>query len=98
MKLFLAIPQKVLASVSVSNIGRVSIPETYGSFSLEEISFLGSNALFGGILAVNVSSFRERIFLNFSFSEPSLSRAKMEALAERILVYLREACEESIYS
>ena len=95
MKLFLARPEQVLSSVSVSNIGRVSIPETYGPFELEEISFLGSNSLFGGILAVNVSSFRERMFLNFSFSEPSLSRKTMETLVACILAYLREACEES---
>jgi NRPS condensation-like uncharacterized protein len=98
MKLFLARPQQVLASVSVSNIGRVSIPETYGPFEIEEISFLGSNSLFGGILAVNISSFRERMFLNFSFSEPSLSRETMETLVECILGYLREVCEESALS
>lgn len=96
MKLFLARPQQVLASIAVSNIGRVSIPGSYGPFELEEISFLGSNSLFGGILAVNVSSFRERMFLNFSFSEPSLSRETMETLVESILTHLREACEESI--
>lgn len=94
IKLFLAMPQQVLASVSVSNIGRVSIPEIYGPFSLEEISFLGSNSLFRSILAVNISSFRKRMFLNFSFSEPSLSRKTMKTLVECTISFLREACQE----
>ncbi|RUS93966.1 hypothetical protein DSM106972_095030 [Dulcicalothrix desertica PCC 7102] len=50
-------------TVGVTNIGRVDIPDDYGLFKLEEISFVSSQAVFGGVPAVAVTTFQGTMVL-----------------------------------
>jgi NRPS condensation-like uncharacterized protein len=78
---FLARPNKTPMTVVVTNIGQVDIKSDYGSLQLEEISFVPSQAIFGGVFGVAVTTFKQTMILNFMYSEPSISRETMEILA-----------------
>ena len=51
---------QVSATVSVSNVGKVNIPHTYGELELEEISFVGSHALYAGMFIVHAATFKKK--------------------------------------
>lgn len=85
-------PKKVAATVSVSNVGRVNIPTNYGEFKLEEISFVSSHAFYAGLFALHVSTFQGKMLLNVAFSEPSISRSKMDYLVNNLMSYIWEIC------
>lgn len=61
-------------TVLVSNIGQVNIPKVYGQFELLEISFVSAQIVSGGFLAVAITTFDGKMFLNFPFSKPALSK------------------------
>ena len=84
----LLFPNQVSATVSVSNVGKVNIPHTYGELELEEISFVGSHALYAGIFIVHAATFQEKMTLNFVFSQPSLNRHTMEKLVDNCISYI----------
>ncbi|YAF96084.1 MAG: condensation domain-containing protein [Nodularia sp. CChRGM 3473] len=94
----LAYPQQVAATVSVSNAGRVNIPSVYGEFELEEISFVGSHALYAGMFITHVSTFQGKMLLNFVFSEPSISRYTMETLVNQVMQYIFYVCNLKLES
>ena len=78
----LLFPNQVSATVSVSNVGKVNIPHVYGELELEEISFVGSHALYAGMFIVHAATFQEKMTLNFVFSQPSLNRETMEKIVD----------------
>jgi NRPS condensation-like uncharacterized protein len=84
----LLFPNQVSATVSVSNVGKVNIPHTYGELELEEISFVGSHALYAGIFIVHAATFQEKMTLNFVFSQPALNRQTMEKLVDNCIDYI----------
>ncbi|QOV21814.1 phthiocerol/phthiodiolone dimycocerosyl transferase family protein [Anabaenopsis elenkinii] len=89
----LTYPKQVAATVSLSNAGRVNIPKLYGEFELEEISFLGSHALYAGMFITHASTFEGKMLLNFVFSEPAISRQNMETLVNELIsdiIYVSE--------
>ncbi|MDB9311360.1 condensation domain-containing protein [Aphanizomenon sp. CS-733/32] len=81
----LLFPNQVSPTVSVSNVGKVNIPHTYGELELEEISFVGSHALYAGMFIVHTATFQEKMTLNFVFSQPSLSQQTMERLVDNCI-------------
>jgi NRPS condensation-like uncharacterized protein len=81
----LLFPNQVSPTVSVSNVGKVNIPHTYGELELEEISFVGSHALYAGMFIVHAATFQEKMTLNFVFSQPSLSQQTMERLVDNCI-------------
>ncbi len=83
-------PRQVAATVSVSNVGKVNIPKHYGEFELEEISFLGSHALYAGVFVIHASTFQGKMLLNFVFSQPSISQNTMENLVNNVMSYILE--------
>ncbi|MDB9373132.1 phthiocerol/phthiodiolone dimycocerosyl transferase family protein [Nodularia sphaerocarpa] len=85
-------PHQIAATVSVSNAGRVNIPNIYGEFELEEISFVGSHALYAGMFITHASTFQGKMLLNFVFSEPSISREKMEYIVNQLMSYISHIC------
>ena len=89
-------PDELLLTISVTNIGRVNIPEVYGDLEIEEISFLLSNAIFGKMFAVATATFQEKMLLNFIASKPSLSQETIEMLATGVINCLIEVCEEKV--
>ncbi len=85
-------PQQVAATVSISNVGKVNIPNIYGELELEEISFAGSHALYAGMFVLHASTFQEKMLLNFVFSEPSISQSTMESLIKNFMFCISEIC------
>lgn len=81
----LLFPNQVSPTVSVSNLGKVNIPHTYGELELEEISFVGSHALYAGMFIVHAATFQEKMTLNFVFSQPSLNQQTMERLVDNCI-------------
>jgi NRPS condensation-like uncharacterized protein len=81
----LLFPNQVSPTVSVSNVGKVNIPHSYGELELEEISFVGSHALYAGMFIVHAATFQEKMTLNFVFSQPSLNQQTMERLVDNCI-------------
>lgn len=86
-------PNEIPSSVALSNIGKVNIPQVYGLFKLEEISFTTAAAAAGGALVATTLTFAEKMFLNFTFSEPSISQRTMEQLVNNTVACLIDACD-----
>ncbi|WGV28973.1 phthiocerol/phthiodiolone dimycocerosyl transferase family protein [Halotia branconii] len=86
-------PKQVAATVSVSNIGKVSIPKFYGEFELEEISFAGSHALYAGVFIIHAATFQGKMLLNFVFSQPAISQETIEVLVNELMSFIREMCD-----
>ncbi len=93
---FLAVPNDVSDTLSVYFIGKFNIPNVYVSFELEDISYLGSNSLYAGLFATNVSTFQGKMLLNFVFSQPSISQDTMEALVNNAMSCMIEACDFNV--
>jgi NRPS condensation-like uncharacterized protein len=86
----LLFPNQVSATVSVSNVGKVNIPHSYGELELEEISFVGSHALYAGMFIVHAATFEEKMTLNFVFSKPSLHRQTMEKIVDNCIANIMQ--------
>ncbi len=84
-------PNEAPMTVSVTNIGKIDIPNDYGLFQLEEISFLPVEAVFGGVFGVAVTTFQGTMVLNFMFSEPSISKKRIEILINHAFSYIVDA-------
>lgn len=89
-------PNKVPLTVALTNVGRVNIPNTYGLFHLEEISYYPAQAAFGGVFTAAVATFEGKMILNFIFSEPSISRETMETLVDSVVSCIVDVCDRSI--
>ena len=85
---YLKKPDNYPLTIDVSNIGDLKIKKDYGDFQLEEISFIPSNPIFGGILTAAVSTFDDKIILNFVASIPFISQATIEIIANDVIHYL----------
>lgn len=83
-----SLTQKAPLTVEVTNGGKINIPVNYGPLELEEISFLPSQGIFGGLFFAAVATFRDKMIFNFAYSEPSLSRGTVETLINDALSYL----------
>lgn len=81
----LLFPNQVSATISVSNVGKVNIPCVYGELELEEISFVGSHALYAGMFIVHAATFQEKMTLNFVFSQPAINRQTMEKIVDNCI-------------
>lgn len=95
---FLSRPYEAPVTVAVTNIGRVDIKNDYGLFKLEEISFVSSQAVFGGFFGAAVTTFQGKMILNFYFSKPSISQERMETIADDVISCLINACSNDVYA
>ncbi|WP_424100887.1 phthiocerol/phthiodiolone dimycocerosyl transferase family protein [Moorena producens] len=84
--------KKAPLTVEITNVGQVNIPVNYGSLKLEEISFMPSQGIFGGIFFAAITTFNYRMLLNFAFSEPALSKATIEELVDQTMFNITNAC------
>jgi len=89
-------PDEFPSTIGVTNIGRVNISEVYGDLEIEEISFVGSNAILGKIFTVATATFQEKMLFNFIASKPSLSQETIEMLATGVINCLIEVCQEKV--
>ncbi|MGB5967675.1 MAG: condensation domain-containing protein [Spirulinaceae cyanobacterium] len=85
---YLANPDQLSLTTSVTNLGKLNIPTEYGDLELKEISFLPSNVVFGRTLTVAVTTFKGKMILNFLVSQPSVSKETMEKLADQVIQHL----------
>jgi NRPS condensation-like uncharacterized protein len=90
-------PDKAPVSVNVTNVGRINIPVDYGSFKLEEISFVSAQRAFGNI-SIAATTFQGIMILNFMFSEPLNSKERVEALANDVISYIVDTIDTSTTS
>lgn len=88
IEIFLNFPDWAPATVAVTNVGRIHIPDELPE--LEEISFAVGQRAYGGIFAVAASTVREKMLLNFMFSEPSISHQVAQSLADDAVAWIRE--------
>lgn len=89
----LRFPRQVTSTVHISNVGRVTIPHVYGPFTLEEISFATANRFYGGIFTAEVTTFQEKMFLNFVFVEPLISQSAVEEFISDTISQIIEVCQ-----
>ena len=94
IKYYIDNPDSSPLTVSVTNVGRVNIPNLYGDLELEEISFVLSNTIFSKIFTVAVTTFQEKMLLNFIASQPSVSQDTIEILANSVIDCLEEVCQK----
>ncbi|MCC5600915.1 phthiocerol/phthiodiolone dimycocerosyl transferase family protein [Nostoc favosum] len=85
-------PNEAPVTVCVTNIGRIDIPSDYGLFQLEEISFVPAQAVFGGVFGAAITTFQGTMILNFIFSEPSISKEKIETLVKDAISCIVDTC------
>jgi len=78
--------------VGASNIGRLDIPGQFGNFILEELHFtvVINTAVTNGI-ATAVTTFGDRLNINFLYTEPYISRERAELMVESTMKRLRDA-------
>lgn len=84
---------QAMVTAVVTNLGKVKIPKNYGSLELEEIHFVPAASGLADQLLCAVTTFEGRMFLNFPFSQPSLSQETMEIIVHDILSYLNDAIQ-----
>ncbi len=87
-------PNEAPVTIAVTNVGQINIPNDYGLFQLEEISFVPAQAVFESVLSAAVTTFQGTMLLNFMFSEPSISLQRIETLANDVIYYLVNACDK----
>jgi hypothetical protein len=93
-KFLFLFPRQRAFSTSVSNVGRVEIPDRYDPFVLKQIGFASSHGLLNGALAANVATFQDTMTINFNYSMPALSRRTVEVVVEAVVAQLCAAVRE----
>ena len=90
-------PRQVSTTIHVSNVGNVTIPQFYGPFQLEEISFVTSNRFYPGVFTSEITTFQEEMSLNFVFVPPLINRDTMDELVDEAITQILEVCQEKHY-
>ncbi|WP_267383144.1 phthiocerol/phthiodiolone dimycocerosyl transferase family protein [Cyanobacterium sp. uoEpiScrs1] len=89
---FLVNSESFFATISVTNIGKINVPKIKGKLILEEISFIPSNVVFNKIFTVAVATFNDKMILNFTVSQPSVTQDTLELLADDVISFLTKVC------
>ena len=87
-------PRQVSTSIHVSNVGKVTIPQFYSPFHLEDISFVTSNRFYPGVFTAEITTFQEEMSLNFVFVPPLVNRNTMDELVEETITQILDICLE----
>ncbi|MGD2248986.1 MAG: condensation domain-containing protein [Candidatus Methanofastidiosia archaeon] len=73
----------------VSNAGRFTTPEKYGPLTLKEFHVAFANKAAPEILTFIILTYRNRLVLNFSYTEPTISHQCAAAVAENTVKMLK---------
>jgi NRPS condensation-like uncharacterized protein len=92
LEFLLAQPNTTPITAELTNVGQADLPIYYGPLELQEISFVPSQAMFGGVFSTAVTTFRGQMILNFMFSTPALSHHTMKELVARVIDRLSQEC------
>lgn len=78
------------AALGVSNLARPPIPSDYGPLRIENFSLAAGVSVVGQLMGI-VTTWEDQLNLNLVFSEPLVSRARAEQIADGALAELRAA-------
>lgn len=79
-------------SIFVTNIGKVGIASNYEPLELEAISYALSTTVMGSVFGVAVSTFQDKMSLNFIWAKPLINQEKIESLISKTISYLSNYC------
>lgn len=76
------------AAIGVSNLARPPIPSVYGALRIENLSLAAGVSVVGQLMGI-VTTWEDQLNLNLVFSEPLVSRARAEQIADAAIQHLR---------
>lgn len=76
------------AAIGVSNLSRPPIASVYGALRIENLSLAAGVSVVGQLMAI-VTTWEDQLHLNLVFSEPLVSRARAEQIADAAVQHLR---------
>lgn len=79
------------AALLVTNVGRLDIPHQYGSLVLEGLHFTLANKAASEHFNTAVATYNNRLVINFSYTEPTMSPERAHALVEDAMKVLTSA-------
>lgn len=80
---------KVVPPLTVTNFGRVNIPEQYGNILLEELHPVSNFYPRKNRITIVVLTYRGRMTMDFFYSEPFLSKERARLIAENTINRLK---------
>lgn len=82
------------AALMITNLGHLDIPERYGPLVLRDIHFVFANRAAPEHFSASVVTYQNRLTVNFTHTEPTLSQSRAASLAEDTMRVLRSAFHE----
>ncbi len=79
------------SAMLVTNLGRITIPERYGPLVLQEVHFAAIDKAIAEHFIAAIVTYRNKLVMNFSYVEPTLSHECAAELAEDAMKILRSA-------
>jgi len=80
-----------MTTTHISNRGQFNFPETYGSFTLEELYFATGQHLVGTCFWLGAVTFHGQMFCTFSYVAPLLSAGTASRYADSVMMALQQA-------
>ncbi|MDJ0581931.1 condensation domain-containing protein [Crocosphaera sp.] len=87
--------QRFTPSVGVSNLGKINFKRNYGDFTLENICFVPNVSIYNYSLSLSISTFNNKMTINFAFSYPSFSYEKIDKIAQTMIKILTDTIDSS---
>jgi NRPS condensation-like uncharacterized protein len=82
------------AALMITNLGHLDIPERYGPLVLREINFVFANKAAPEHFSASVVTYQNRLTVNFTHTEPTVSQSRATSLAEDTMKALRSALHD----
>ncbi len=86
-----ALAHPMWGAAGVTNVGSLDVPDGLGGLRIEELHYTGPAVPYGTLIYVAVSTLREAMTLNFSYTEPLVLARTAETIADGALARLRAA-------
>ena len=82
------------AAYILSNMGKINHSENYGSLELMENHITASSRSYQPSFVLHSTTFRSRLYLNFSYAEPLISPKTAQSLSDFFMSSIYEAIKE----
>ena len=73
------------AAILVTNLGHLEIPERYDPFTVKGFHFAIANKAVSEHFNAAIATYQNKLVINFSYTEPTLSHMRATALAEDVM-------------
>ncbi|MBU7018021.1 MAG: hypothetical protein HXS44_10965 [Theionarchaea archaeon] len=73
------------AALLMTNVGRLDMPEQYGPLNLEGLHFTLANIAASEHFNTAIATFRNRLVINFSYTEPTMSPDRAHSLTDDVI-------------